>query len=203
MKAGILILILVLSQSVITWAQKGTSHPEPTGLQIGDTVSDFTAVNQMDSTFNLKAALQDGPIVLVFYRGQWCPFCNRHLHDLQDSLKLINQTGAQVIAISPEKPEYLQKMEGKTGAEFTLLYDEKYVISEQFGVLFNPDKATKTLYNTALKADLSKAHNNENEFLPIPATYIINREGVIVWRHFDPNYKKRSSVKEILENIPQ
>lgn len=204
MKAGLLLLLLVGFSSLQTHAQNVQwSIEKAIGLQVGDTVTDFQAMDQEDSTFNLNAALQNGPIVLVFYRGQWCPFCNRHLSDLQDSLSLITEKGGQVIAISPEKPEYLTKMREKTGASFTLLYDQGYKIAEQFGVLFAPDSATIRKYNTFLNANLQEAHGNDQELLPIPATYIIARDGTIVWRHFDPNYKNRSSVMEILKNLPE
>lgn len=204
MKAGLLFLLLVGFSSLQTKAQDVQWNIEnATGLQVGDTVIDFHAIDKYDSMFNLKSALQDGPIVLVFYRGQWCPFCNRHLSDLQDSLSLVTSKGAQVIAVSPEKPEYLGKMTKKTGAEFNLLYDKDYKIAEQFGVLFAPDSATIRKYNTFLNANLQEAHGNDQELLPIPATYVIARDGTIVWRHFDPNYKNRSSVMEILKNLPE
>lgn len=176
---------------------------ELNGIEVGMPAPDFSAIDQFDTTFNLKSALQNGPVVLVFYRGQWCPFCNKHLSDLQDSLKLITDQGATVVAISPEKTEYLKKMADKTDAIYTLLYDQNYTIAESYGVLFQADKSTRIMYNTVLGANLSEAHNNENELLPIPATYIIGQDGVVLWRQFDPNYKKRSTISEILENLPK
>jgi peroxiredoxin len=120
---------------------------------------------------------------------------------LQDSLQLIYDKGASVIAISPEKPEYLQKMEDKTGAKFTLLYDEGYKISDAYGVTFRPDSGTILLYNTVLGAKLKETHSDDTQRLPIPATYIINKEGFIIWRQFDPDYKNRSSVSDIINAI--
>lgn len=173
------------------------------GISIGSVAPVFQAIDQFDSTFTLTRALENGPIVLVFYRGQWCPYYNKHLSNLQDSLDQITEKGARIIAISPEKPEYLQKISDKTGAIFTLLYDQDYLISKAYGVLFQPEKSTRLLYNTVLGANLKVAHDNDQELLPIPATYIIDRDGTVIWRHFDSNYKERSTVKDILDNLPQ
>jgi peroxiredoxin len=177
------------------------SAKEADGLEVGATVENFTAQGTK-GTFKLSEELKKGPIVLIFYRGQWCPICNRHLSELQDSLKVIEAKGAQVIAVSPEKPEYLEKTKLKTNADFNLLFDENYTIANTFGVLFRPDSMSRVMYNTMLGAKLKEAHSDDSQQLPIPATYIIDKHGKVVWRHFDPNFKKRSTVKEILDNLP-
>lgn len=173
------------------------------GVVVGTIIPDFKATNQYDSLFSLNDALKKGPVVIIFYRGQWCPFCNKHLSLIQDSLEFIYEKGAQVIAISPEKTEYLVKMSEKTDAKFNLLYDKDYLIAKQFDVLFQADKATRVKYNTFLNANLSEAHGNDSEQLPIPVTFILDQSGKIVWRQFDPNYKNRSSVAEIITHLPK
>lgn len=172
------------------------------GAQVGDTVINFHAIDQDSNLFSLKEALKEGPVVIMFYRGQWCPVCNRHMKKVQDSLALINKKGARLIAVSPEKPEFLQKSAKKSGAKFTLLYDSAYQIGLQFDVIFQPDQRTRNKYNRRLDAQLDQAHTDDTERLPIPATFIINKEGVIVWRHFNPDYKIRASVSQILEHLP-
>ena len=169
---------------------------------MGTSVRPFVAKDQWGKTFDLAKALKKGPLIVMFYRGQWCPVCNRHLSNLQDSLSYIYAAGASIVAISPEKPEYLAKTAEKTKATFTLLYDEDYKISQDFDVLFRPSKATTTLYNTFAGAKLKKAQSDESQRLPIPATFIIGQDGKILWRQFDPNYKVRASVTEMLTNIP-
>ena len=178
------------------------SAKEAKGLQVGDKVQDFTALDLHDNLFRLSDALQKGPVVLIFYRGQWCPYCNKHLSNLEDSLKLIYDKGATVIAVSPEKSEFLRQTAEKTRAEFALLYDEGYRISDQFDVTFRPDSMTRGIYNTMLGADLKNAHSDDSQQLPIPATFIIGKDSKIVWRQFDPDYKKRSTVSDIVKNIP-
>lgn len=177
------------------------SVAEPKGLNIGDQVPLFTALTQDSTNYSLADSLKEGPVVIIFYRGQWCPVCNRHLSNLQDSLSLIYDKGATVIAVSPEKPTLLNKTAEKTGAQFTLLYDEGYKICDSFDVTFQPDKKTRFIYNTALGADLKNAHSDDSERLPVPATFVINTEGIIVWRQFDTDYKNRSTIADILKHL--
>jgi len=185
-----------------TKAQKYPSAKELKGLEVGQTINNFEAIDQDGKLFKLDETLKKRPVVIIFYRGFWCPYCNKHLKNLQDSLSQIEEKGATVIAISPEKPEYLDKMAEKTGAKFTLLYDEGYKISDAFNVTFRPDSGTLVLYNTVLRANLKESHSDDSQRLPIPATFIIGQDSKIVWRQFDPDYKKRSMVKDILANIP-
>jgi len=169
----------------------------------GQTVADFELSDQFEEAFRLSDALQRGPVVLVFYRGQWCPYCSRHLSALQDSLHRITELGATVLAISPEKPVYLQQMAEKTSAGFRLLYDKDYAIAAAFGILFDPGQANKDLYNNRLQANMREAHGNELELLPVPATFIINQRGELVWRQLDPDYRIRSTVQDILDHLPR
>ena len=176
---------------------------EAEGLRVGTTAPVFRAIDADSNVFSLEEALKNGPVVLIFYRGFWCPVCNKHLGSIQDSLKLIEETGAKVIAVSPEKPEYLNEMAEKTGAQFTLLYDEGYKIADAYDVTFKPSAMKLFTYNTLLGGKLKKTHSDDSQRLPIPATYIVGTDGVIAWRQFDPDYKNRSSVRDILAALEQ
>ena len=182
-------------------SQTERSVDEVHGLSIGEKAPMFQAMDADSNLFSLEKVLEKGPVVIIFYRGYWCPVCNKHLGQLQDSLKLIEETGAQVIAVSPEKPEYLDKMAEKTGAKFSLLYDKDYKIADAYDVTFTPSGSQLFTYNVILGAKLKDTHSDESQRLPIPATYIVNQKGIITWRQFDPDYKKRSSVKDILKSI--
>jgi peroxiredoxin len=138
----------------------------------------------------------------VFYRGQWCPYCNRHLSALNENLQAIESKGAQLIAISPEKQEMLMKSAEKTGASFSLLTDQDFKIAEAFELAFLPSSGTRLKYNTILGADLDEAQTDDSERLPVPATYIIGQDGTVLWRHFDRDYSQRASPEEILANLP-
>lgn len=168
------------------------------GIDIGSFVDDFKAVNQFGEMFHLADALAKGPVIVIFYRGQWCPVCNKHLSNIQDSLNFITQKGAQIIAVSPEKSEMLLKTVSKTNAEFVLLYDEDYRISKTFDVLFRPNAKTRSTYNTLLGAQLKRSHSDETQQLPVPATFILDTNNAVLFKHVDADYKIRTSVKEML-----
>lgn len=184
-------------------AQENRSVDEAKGLNAGTEAPEFRAIDASGNEFHLRQALKKGPVVMIFYRGHWCPVCNKHLGAIQDSLQLIMDKGATVVAVSPQNPEYLDKMAEKTGATFRLLYDEGYAIANAYDVTFTPRKMELMAYNTALNAQLKKSQSDDSQRLPIPATYIIGRDGVIAWRQFDPDYKNRSTVEDILANLPE
>ncbi len=184
-------------------SQEYRSAKDAKGLEPGVQAPLFDAKDMQENEFSLQQALDQGPVVMIFYRGHWCPVCNKHLKTLQDSLDVIKQYGATLIAVSPERVPFLGKTEEKTGAEFTLLFDEDYQIAKAFDAHFRPGTAQRVMYNTMLGAKLKEAHSDDSQQLPIPATYVIDRSGIIVWRHFDPDYRKRSSVKDIVNALEQ
>ena len=171
------------------------------GLAIGAKAPVFSALDADSNQFILSETLENQSVVLIFYRGFWCPVCNQHLSNLQDSLKMIEDAGVKVIAVSPEKPEYLDKMAQKSGAEFTLLYDENYRIADAYDVTFKPSSLQLFTYNVVLGGKLKKTHSDDTQRLPIPATFIINQKGIIVWRQFNPDYKQRASVSDIMNAL--
>ncbi|MCH8318549.1 MAG: AhpC/TSA family protein [Bacteroidetes bacterium] len=170
-------------------------------LSIGDTAPSFEGKDQNGNKIILSEMLKKGKVVLIFYRGQWCPVCNRHLSQLQDSLQMVLDKGAAVIAVTPERQEYIQKMIVKTNVTFPIIYDEEYRIMNAYGVAFRQKKVEVFIYNTMLGAKLKKANWDESNTLPVPATYIIDIDGKIKYAHFNPDYKKRASVKDILKNL--
>ncbi|MDT8410881.1 MAG: peroxiredoxin-like family protein [Vicingaceae bacterium] len=198
-----IILLIMIGSGNIFGQGKNKEKKEPQGLAIGDTVANFTTIDADSNLYVFENMIKKGPIVVIFIRGQWCPICNRHMSQLQDSLQAVYKKGANVVVISPEKPEYINKTIEKTRAQFTILYDENQKISDAFDVTFEPSGKDKMIYNTVLGAKLKDAHTDDSERLPVPATFIIDTNKKIVWRHFDTNYKNRSTVKEILENIPE
>lgn len=187
--------------STNTNAQSEKTVDQANGLNVGQKAPMFEALDERGNKFKLKNEIKNQPVVIIFYRGYWCPVCNRHLSKVQDSLQLIVEKGVKVVAISPEKPEYLNKMAEKSGAEFTLLYDKGNSIAKAYDVNFKPSSKQLFTYNVILGADMKNTHSNDLQQLPIPATYLINKKGEIVWRQFDRDYHNRSSVKDIVEAV--
>ena len=178
-----------------------SAQEKPEGLFINSKAPDFKLKDQSGVEVSLKELRKKGQTVLIFYRGNWCPYCNKQLKGLQDSLQLITAKGAQLVAITPEAKEGIDSTIGKTGAIFPILYDEEGKIAQAYQVSFNVDDKTINRYKMA-GIDLLKNNNQKKDaVLPVPAVYIINKEGTITYRYFDDNYRKRVSVKEILANI--
>ena len=177
------------------------AQERPEGLFINSKAPDFRAKDQHQQEIRLKDVLKDSLVVLIFYRGQWCPYCNKYLSKLEDSLLLINKKGARLIAISPEKPENIKLTIEKTKASYPLIYDKDMKIMKAYDVAFEVDERTVNRYKNA-DIDLAAANGQKDKvFLPVPALYIINKEGAIIYRYFEPDYKKRLPVIEILEQL--
>lgn len=195
MKALVIFFVSIFSVLEIA------AQDKPEGLFINSKAPDFKGIDQSGNAFRLKDALKQGPVVLVLYRGYWCPYCNRQLKKLQDSMSLINEKGAQLIAVTSERSEGISKTIGKTNATFPILFDEGLQIVTSYKVKFEVDEKTVSRYKNA-GIDLAKINGEKGKIhLPVPAVYIISKEGTIVYRFFEMDYKKRVSVLEILDNL--
>lgn len=184
-------------------SQDYRSAEEAEGIKAGSPAPAFTATSMQGNDFSLQKALDNGPVVMIFYRGHWCPVCNRHLKAIQDSIYLVEQHGATLIAVSPERVPLLGRTAEKTGAEFTLLHDEDFRIAKAYDVHFLPGEEDRIMYNTVLGARLEQAHSDDSQQLPIPATYIIDENGTIVWRHFNPDHRIRASMEDIVNVLEE
>ncbi|OCX52543.1 hypothetical protein BEL04_13910 [Mucilaginibacter sp. PPCGB 2223] len=169
------------------------------GLKKGAEAPAFSAKDNSGKTVDLKSLLKSHKaVVLFFYRGQWCPFCNKQMQHLQDSLQLLTAKGAYVVGVTPETGENIDKTREKTHASFSLIHDESYKIMKAYDVDYKVDDQ---LYGK-LKGygiDLEKGNGNTDHVLPVPATYIINSSGKIIFAHFDKDYTKRPSVSQMLQ----
>jgi peroxiredoxin len=176
------------------------AQPYPVGLNVNDVAPDFSATDQRGEKINLKKQLNRGKVVLVFYRGQWCPYCNKQLKQLEDSITFIKEKGATVLAITPELPENISKTIEKTKASYSVLFDDGLKIMNAYKVAF-PVEATTVAKYKGFGVDFLKVNGTNGANLPVPAVYIVNKNGKIIYRHFDVDYKKRSSIKDILDHL--
>jgi peroxiredoxin len=190
---------LMLSVGVLI-ALASNAQETAKGLNVNDKAPLFSAKDQNGKTISLKEQLKAGSVVLIFYRGQWCPFCNRELKSLEDSLSLITAKGATLIAITPEKPENISKTIEKTKATYPVLFDEGLTILKSYDVAFAVDAKLIERYK-GYGIDLNEVNGSNGAYLPVPAVYIINKKGEIVYKYFDADYRKRPSVQEILEHL--
>lgn len=178
-----------------------SAQNSPKGLNLNDKAPEFTARDQHGKTISLSEELKKGAVVLVFYRGQWCPYCNRQLKELEDSVSLIQGKGATVLTITPEVQENIEKTISKTKASSPILHDEGLRIMKSYDVAFQVDDKTIETYKK-YGIDFITANGKENGTnLPVPAVYVINKEGRIIYKYFDRDYRKRATVKEILAHV--
>jgi peroxiredoxin len=189
----ILLVVLILFTANQIFAQ------EP--LKVGDKAPIFSLKANNGKLIDLKAILKDHKsIVLFFYRGQWCPFCNKHIKNLQDSLQLLTAKGAYVIGVSPENAAGIDKTIAKTKASFTILSDRDYSIMKAYKVNYVMEPGLADRYKKG-GLDISLANGKTDYVLPVPATYIIGKNGKIKFVYFDKDYKKRPSVKVLEANL--
>ena len=170
------------------------------GLKVGDVAPGFYGIDQAGKQINLSKVIENGPVVLIFYRGYWCPYCNKHLSQLQDSLKLILDKGASVIAVSPELPEYAEKTISKTGASFSIISDTTHQIMKDYKVDYTVGEGKAFMYKV-FGMNIEKTNGDDSNTLPVPSTYIIDINGKIKYVHFNSDYKQRASISEILKKL--
>lgn len=173
----------------------------PHGLKAGDKAPDFTGYDQTGKQVVLKKILEKGPVILFFYRGKWDPVCSRYLNNYQDSLKVLTDQGFQVIAITPESIENVEQTVKFHNLTFTVIYDCQEKIMTDYDVMFNVMKDFQEKIQKAYSINIAENNGHDPARLPVPATFIINRDGMIVAVQFDPDFEKRASVKWMLQNL--
>lgn len=172
------------------------------GLEVRDTAPTFSGIDQFDSIITSQAILDSADnYVLIFYRGSWCSYCRKHVSNFSDSLSLILAKNTTVIVITPEIPKSKERMESETGATFSIISDTTYKIMDAFGVSFKISKKTVPKYRENVTRLTKKSNGNVEGILPIPATFIVGKNGTIKWKHVDVNYTNRSTVKQILHEL--
>jgi peroxiredoxin len=197
-------LISVSYGQAIDYSRLGmetTGSTNPHGLKIGDKAPDFTGYDQNGKQVELKKVLEKGPVVLFFYRGKWCPVCSRYLNNYQDSLKVLTDQGFNVLAITPESIENVEQTVKLHNLTFTVIYDCQEKIMKDYDVMFSVTKAYQEKIKSSFSIDIAGNNGRDAARLPVPATYIINRDGIIVAVQFDPDYKNRATVQWMLKNL--
>src|SRR5688500_4620636 len=191
----------LLAIALIFLSVNAIGQEKPEGLFINSKAPEFKLKDQSGIEVSLKDRRKQGPVVLLFYRGHCCPYCNRELARFQDSLQYITEKGAQLVAITPEGAEGITKTIEKTKAVFPILYDVDMKAANAYRVAYNVYERTFGRYKNAGIDLLAINGQKQQASLPVPAVYIVNKEGSVIYRFFDADYKKRVSVKEILSEI--
>jgi peroxiredoxin len=196
------LMIKYLSALFLISSLQLRAQEKPEGLFINSKAPDFKGKDQSGNDVVLKDLRKKGPVVIIFYRGYWCPYCNKELQKLEDSLQLIKEKGGQLIAITPEKQEGITKTIEKTKASYPIIADDELKIMKAYDVAYQVDTKTIDRYKMA-SIDLAANNGQKPDavYLPVPAVYIIGKDGEIKYRFFEEDYKKQASVKDILNNL--
>lgn len=181
-------------------------HRIPTGLKVGNMAPVFKQKNQYGDDVFLPDLYKEGPVVMLFYRGQWCPVCSRYLTAFQDSLSMIAEKGAQVLIVTPETAANVQRTIEKTGIKTNIISDPNGLLMNAFRVSFHVTEDYQKKIKNKLDTDIAKNNGAQEAKLPVPASYIIDSKGKVRWMHFDVDYRNRAAVADILQaldNLPQ
>lgn len=170
-------------------------------IKTGDTLPQITLPNSKGELTSIQSLLNNGPIVLTFYRGGWCPYCNLELKAFQKTLPEIKAKGAQLLAITPETPDNSLSTSEKNSLDFEILTDQNNHVAKALGLVFTlPPDLVKVYLDFGI--DLIKSNNTDTQELPLAATYVINTDGTIVYHFIDVDYKLRADPKDIIKVLP-
>jgi peroxiredoxin len=175
------------------------AQTDSAALNVGDAVPDVKLRTEEDREVSLRKLVSEKPTVLIFYRGGWCPFCNRHLQSLLGIEDDLHKSGVRLLAISMDTPEKLKATPDRDKLGYRLFSDSDANAAKAFGIAFKVEDALVKKYKDSYKIDLEAASGNQRHILPYPAVFIANTNGVIRFAHVNPDYKVRLEPSKILE----
>jgi peroxiredoxin len=174
-----------------------------TSLKAGDRAPPIMLRNARGETVDVGVLLQNGPVVITFYRGGWCPYCNLELRAYQRALPDIKAAGASLVAISPEKPDDTLSTAEKNALTFEVLSDIGQVVGRAFRLVYEFSDELKSAYRD-FGLDIPAKNGMPMEWaLPISATYVIDRNGLILYAYTDADYRDRAEPSEVLAVLRQ
>lgn len=170
-------------------------------LKLGDRVSDFILMDAHGAPVRLLELLSRGPVVVAFYRGGWCPYCNIELRGLQRVLPEIQRLGATLVAVSPQLPDNSLTTAEKNALEFPVLSDVGNTVAQRFGIVFTLPTDLLEAYETFQHGLLEKNGRDGATELPIPATFVLDPQGVIQLAYVDEDYTRRLDPEIVLDKL--
>ena len=169
-------------------------------LQQGDKMPNFTLPNATGKEVTLESLLAKSAVVVSFYRGGWCPYCNMELRALQQALPEIEAKGATLVAISPETPDSSLSTKEKNELSFEVLSDRHNTFAKQLGLVFTLPETLRPIYNN-FGIDIP-AHNGDATFeLPLPATYVVAADGTVIYSFANADYTERLDPSQIIKAL--
>ena len=182
-------------QAIATVARSGIVEQR---LTEGDTAPDFTLPNADGTSTTLSTMLAKDPVVLTFYRGEWCPYCNLTLRAYQAALPHFTALGATLIAISPQLPDFSQAMSTKADLTFPVLSDVGNKVAHDYRLVYTMSESIRPY-----SADLAKYNGDESWELPLAATFVINRDRVIRLAFVSADHRQRLDPTAIIAALEE
>jgi peroxiredoxin len=185
---------------LVDWLRKSdvVSH----ALQVGDTAPDFLLPDENGRLHSSKDLRDEGPLVVSFYRGGWCPFCKAELRALQAITADLNRLKAKVVVLSPDTRDLPRQLKQQLGLDLTMLADVDYGVATTYGIVFRVPDETRAHY-ADFGYDLGHRHGSTEWMLPIPATYLIDQDGVVRGAFIEPDFTIRQEPSDILARVGQ
>jgi len=174
--------------------------PNP-GLPVGSIAPGFKLTNAHGMQVSLASYLKKGPVVVVFYRGAWCPYCNIHLHTLLESEPTFKRYGASLIAVTPQTPDKSLGQVKKDKYPFEILSDLNYDVARAYNLYFEVTPELHAFYKTKFGLDIEAFNGKGRLGLPVPGTFVLNQAGKIVASHAELDYKTRMEPSDILRAL--
>ena len=184
-------------ESIQALDESGMANQAP---QVGKELKNFVLSNQLGQQRSLSELRKSGPVVMVFYRGGWCPYCNLELRAYQQILPQLKEAGAQLVAITPELPDSSLSTVEKNELEFEVLSDVGADYAKEIGLAFTLPEELREIYAN-LGGDLQKFNGAGNFNLPIPATLVADSAGTIAFAHVDVDYTTRANPEDVLSAV--
>ena len=177
-----------------------TKNIEEKSIKIGETIPNFSLKNAKNEVVNSSDILKNGKMIIAFYRGSWCPYCNLELKALQEKISEFKEKNATLVAISPQSPDNSLTVIEKHHLTFEVLTDKDNTFAKQLGIVFELQDFVLPFYN-ALGINLSSFNKNDDTSLPIPAVFVVNENGIIIYKFADVNYMNRIDIDELLNTL--
>ncbi|MBR1187577.1 AhpC/TSA family protein [Bradyrhizobium sp. AUGA SZCCT0240] len=168
----------------------GENAPQP-----GEVMPPFMLPDETGRLVSLTSLIGNGPVIVMFYRGHWCPYCRLNVMAIMQAQDEISALGGQIVAIMPETQKYAERFKSEAGAPFPVLtdLDNGYALSLNLAIWLGTEIQQLLSY-----LDLSDFHGNDGCMLPIPATFVVGRDGLVKARFVDPDFRKRMEIDELL-----
>jgi peroxiredoxin len=167
-------------------------------LNVGDKIPLFELPDINGKMKNIKDIFTSDYLIINFYRGGWCPFCNLELRAYEAIKDKLSELGATIVSISPEVPDNNLQTSKDNVLTFDVLSDDNAKVMKEFGIVFKLNDEVKKTYDE-FGIDLSKLNGNENNELPVPGVFLINKNYEIIFRHLEEDYTKRFESSKILD----